>query len=237
MRLFIFSIFIICLASCNAQKYSNQEQHTFDTLKLFNPYNSQDGIQEIIHAKNAITLQYNFYAIIIGDKQFPMEDKTALSKFLSDSAATIRKKRFHILVDSSKSFKEIAAVIDLIKAAKIDNYQVFNLQTGIRPPEVLSVLPPTSVSTHVPIDSSWLLIKFEKNIYKISLLEDSISTSDINMIDKFFGNHLDKIDQKKLLVSGSNHDNYQMFHEIKKVFKKYNFPTFRIVTNSNQQEE
>ena len=137
MRLFIFFIFIICLAGCNAQEHSNQKQQAIDTLKLFNPYNSQDGIQEIIETKNAITLQYNFYSIIIGDKQFPMEDKTALSRFLSDSAATIRKKRFHILVDSNRSFKEIAAVIDLIKAAKIDNYQVFNLQTSMRPPVVL----------------------------------------------------------------------------------------------------
>jgi biopolymer transport protein ExbD len=231
MKLLNLILLIACLTSCNAQHQNNQAN---DTAKLFDPSNENDGIAKIIEAKNAIILQKDFYEIILGDKEYSIIGIAKVAKFINDSSTTINKKKFYIIIDSSKSFKDIVEIIDIIKHAKIANYQVCNLQTKNKIPESIQVQAPKSVDIKIdPKDSSYLKITVAKNGYKISLPEDSLTTTEINNIDTFLLENIIKVNKNKVFVMGNSKEKYDRFKVLMTVLKKYEIFRFSIVTEPN----
>ena len=236
MRLLTLIYLFAFLTSCNAQQQSNSKNQVIDTVKLFDPSKENDGIAQIMEAKNAIILQKDFYDIILGDKEYPIIEKEKVAKFLLDSSNTISKKKFYIIVDSSKSFKDIVDIISIVKAAKIEKYQVFNLQTRHNPPDAIIVEAPKSVSIKIgPNDSTYLKIYLQKSNYKITFLVDSLSTNDINQVDKFIMTNKPQIDAKKILVIGTQNVSMEKFKALKQVLKKYEYFRFSMVTEPDNE--
>lgn len=218
---------VVCLASCNAQQQKNQR---IDTAKLFDPSNSNDGIEKIIETKNAIVLQKDFYDIILGDNDFPIVGKEKVAKFLNDSFAIIGRKKFYILINNSKPFKDIVDVIDMVKAAKIPNYQVYNLETQIEPPAKVEVVAPTSIAYKAePIDPSYLKMKLTKNGYEISLLSDSLKTGEIKKVDNFLLENLEKIDKNKVFIYKNLNISNDEFNKLMAILKKHEIFKFLLM--------
>jgi biopolymer transport protein ExbD len=234
MRHLSFIYLLICLTSCNAQQRSNPASQTIDTLKLFDPTGENDGIAQIVETKNAIILQKDFYDIMLGDKEYPIIEKEKVAKFLRDSSSIINKKKFYIIIDSSKSFKDIVDIIDIVKNSKIEKYQVFNLQTRVKIPDAVQVQTPKSVDNKIdPKHSTYLKIVLNENGYKVSLLSDSLVTADIKKIDAFLLKNLDNVNKNKVFVMGNSKEKYAKFKGLIAVLKKYEIFRFSIVTEPN----
>ena len=105
MRILASIYVLISLTSCNAQQQNEFNSKVIDTAKLFDPSGENDGIAKIMEAKNAVILQKNFYDILLGGKEYPVIGKEKLAKFLTDSSNAITRKKFYIIIDSSKTFR------------------------------------------------------------------------------------------------------------------------------------
>jgi biopolymer transport protein ExbD len=222
------------LTSCNAQQPNNPVNQTFDTLKLFDPTGENDGIAKIVETKNAIILQKDFYDIILGDNEYPIIEKEKMARFLRDSSSIINKKKFYIIIDSSKSFKDIVDIIDIVKSSKIEKYQIFNLQTRVKIPDAVQVQTPKSVDNKIdPKDSTYLKIVLNENGYNVSLLSDSLATADIKKIDAFLLTNFDRVNKNKVIVIGNSKEKYDRFKGLIAVLKKYEIFKFSIVTEPN----
>ena len=236
MRILTLIYLLAYLTSCNAQQLGNSKNQIIDTAKLFDPSSENDGIAQIMETKNAIILQKYFYDIILGDKEYPIVEKEKVAKFLLDSSNIIIKKKFYIIIDSSKSFKDIVDIIDIVKASKIEKYQVFNLQTRHNPPDAIIVNAPKSVSIKIdPNDSTYLKIYLQKSNYKITFLANSLTTVDINQIDNFIMTNKPQIDANKILLIGAQNVGMEKFKALKQVLKKYEYFRFSMVTEPNNE--
>ncbi len=236
MKLVVLIYLLAYLSSCNAQQQSSTKNFAIDTAKLFNPSSENDGIAQIMESKNAIILHRNFYDIILGDKKYPIEEKEKVAKFLLDSSKTISKKKFYIIVDSSKSFKDIVAIIDIVKAAKLEKYQVFNVQTSHTSPEAITVHSPKSVSIKIdPNDSTFLKIYLQESDYKATFLAQSLTTNDIHKIDQFILRNKLQIDAKKILIIITQNVSMEKFKALKQVLLKYSYFRFSLVTRQNEE--
>ena len=235
MRLLTLIYLLAYLTSCNAQQQSNSKNQGIDTAKLFDPSRENDGIAKIVETRNAIILQKDFYDIILGDNEYPIVEKEKVAQFLLDSSKVISKKKFYIITDSSKSFKDIVDIIDIVKSSKIEKYQVFNLQTRVKPPPIeLLVKAPTSVSNKFDLkDSTYLKIYLQKSNYKVSFLANSLTSNDINQIDNFIVTNKPQIDAHKILVIGTQNVSIEKFKAVREVLKKYEYFKFSLVTEPN----
>lgn len=104
------------------------------------------------------------------------------------------------------------------------------------PNKVIVVESPKSVSVKIdPKDSSYLKIKLFKTGYKVYLFKDSLSTSDINLIDKFISDRLNLLNRDKVFLIGDPTAKYEDFKNLKAVFRKYEICKFKIVTDPDIQ--
>ncbi len=98
-------------------------------------------------------------------------------------------------------------------------------------PEAVIVKAPTSVSKKItPNDSTCLKIKIGTQSFNISLLNSSLSTNDINNIDKFISANENKIDKNKIVVIGQSAVTFHRFKALKEVLKKHELYRFTLVT-------
>lgn len=98
-------------------------------------------------------------------------------------------------------------------------------------PEAVIVKAPTSVSKKItPNDSAYLKIKIGTQNFNISLLNSSLSTNDINNIDKFISANENKIDKNKIVVIGQSAVTFHRFKALKEVLKKHELYRFTLVT-------
>lgn len=98
-----------------------------------------------------------------------------------------------------------------------------------KPPEPVIVVAPKSEPTKIdPSDSTYLRITLEGKEYKVSLLNDSLTTTDINKLDSFFTNNKVNIIENKIVVTTNQNPNIDAF---KGVLKKHNYFRFCITTD------
>ena len=221
---------IICLYSCNGQNSEYKIGRVTDTAKLFNPFGINDGIEKIVSEKNAILFQPGYYQIALNEKQYNISDKNKLQKFISDSVSSLKRKKFFIIIDSSKSFNEIVEVIELIKKSKIENYQVFNLQSKNIIPKAIVVESPQFSSVRIKHDSTYLDIFIKAKEYEIKMGKDSLITKNISEIDKFISSRRERIKEDKILIKSDSDVGIDKFRIFKNLLKKNNIYRFRIVS-------
>ncbi len=102
-----------------------------------------------------------------------------------------------------------------------------------RPPEVITVKAPTSVNSIIDAsDSSYLKISFADKNFAVSILKDSLFTSDTNKLDSFISSNLNRIQSDHILISGQSELNYERFKQLKGILRKYELYRFRIATDS-----
>ncbi|CAN5844504.1 hypothetical protein BH11BAC4_BH11BAC4_09300 [soil metagenome] len=80
-------------------------------------------------------------------------------------------------------------------------------------------------------DSAYLRVRIFQTGYRIYLRNDSLSTGDTTMIDKFISTRIDFIDKNKVFVIGDPNARYANFRPLKNIFKKYEIFRFKIVTD------
>ena len=104
-----------------------------------------------------------------------------------------------------------------------------------RIPETLIVELPKAITAKIdPKDSSYLKVKlFLDNRYQIFLGRDSLSTKNIEQIDRFISKRITILNRDKVFVIGDPNARYTTFRNLKNVFKKYEIFRFRIVTETS----
>jgi biopolymer transport protein ExbD len=108
------------------------------------------------------------------------------------------------------------------------------LQTKIKIPAAIVVQTPKSVDIKIdPKDSTYLKITMTKKGFKVALLSDSLTTTEIKNIDAFLSKNLDKVNKNKVLIMGNSKEKYDRFKGLMKVLKKYEIFKFSIVTEPN----
>jgi biopolymer transport protein ExbD len=130
--------------------------------------------------------------------------------------------RYHILKqnEDTLTLKDSTYTITYLKREKTD--------TSLK-----SISPPTSVTTKATqLDSSYLKIEIEKTDYKISLLNDSLSTNTPERIDEFISTNKDKISEDKIILSGDANEPYDRVDKILQIFKKYKMYRFKLLTTN-----
>ena len=68
-------------------------------------------------------------AIVLNEQKHKLNNITELGEFLQFNSTSIGKQKFYIIYANSTSVKNVIDIIDLVKAAKIDNYKVIKLQS------------------------------------------------------------------------------------------------------------
>ena len=102
------------------------------------------------------------------------------------------------------------------------------------PPKAVIVNAPQSVSVKIDSkDSTYLSIILTKVDYHISLLKDSLHTTEIGKIDNFISVHIKQLNKEKILVSNNSNSKYESFKKLKDILKKYGLYKFRIVTTAD----
>ena len=84
-----------------------------------------------------------------------------------------------------------------------------------------------------PSDSTYLRIKFDNKGYKISLLNDSLYTTDLKYIDDYISANKKKIDKDKILVTGNSDVPYARFKELQAILSKHEFYKYSLVAKHN----
>jgi hypothetical protein len=93
------------------------------------------------------------------------------------------------------------------------------------------IIEPTLISTKAkPIDSTYLKIEIQKISYKISLLNDSLSTTDAKKIDEFISGNKSKINDDKIILIGSQNASFKKVDKILNVLKKNEIFRYKLLT-------
>jgi hypothetical protein len=97
---------------------------------LYDP-NPQEGKLVEIPAVlcNCLMLEKENIAASIGCQKIELQNDKELQELLQHNAIDIGKQKFYIVYSNNTSDKRIIQIIDFVKAAKIDDYKVINLQT------------------------------------------------------------------------------------------------------------
>ena len=93
---------------------------------------------------------------------------------------------------------------------------------------VIVVAPPSAESKIDPGDSTYLRINFMTKEYKISLLNDSLTTKDINRVDSFITDKERHINKDKIIVTRNQNSDFKALSEI---LKKHKYFKFRMTTD------
>ncbi len=71
-------------------------------------------------------------AIIFNEQKNTLHSIKKLREFLQDNSTNIGRQKFYIIYTNSTSTKNIIDIIDIVKAAKIDDYKAIKFQSFIK---------------------------------------------------------------------------------------------------------
>ena len=131
MRYFILGA-LFYIVSCSEQSKQQNSNQIFqiDTAKLFDPKSQEDSVYENASALNhCLMLDGDSIAIVLNEQKHNLNNIKELGEFLQFNSTSIGKQKFYIIYANSTSVKNVIDIIDLVKAAKIDNYKVVKLQS------------------------------------------------------------------------------------------------------------
>jgi hypothetical protein len=129
MRYLILGLLFFVIGCSGPKKRSINSNSVIDTLKLFDP-NPQEGklVEHQAVLCNCLMLDKEKIAAGIDCQKIEMQNDNELKELLQKSVANITKQKFYI-VYSNTSDKRIFEIIDIVKAAKIEDYKVITLQS------------------------------------------------------------------------------------------------------------
>ena len=102
----------------------------------------------------------------------------------------------------------------------------FELATLTKKPTSDLVVTPVTTTTINSLDQSYLTIKLLTDKYEVSLFEKSISTSQIDSIEKFITKNESQIGKDKIAVVGN--EKMKGFQAISSLLKKHGVTKFRL---------
>jgi hypothetical protein len=126
MRYLIISL-LFFTANCSGHQSPNPNLQT-DTARLFDPKPEADHLVENI-LNHCLMLEKDNIAIVLNDKKYRMGNSIELSEFLQHNSLIIDKQKFYIVYANDISTKRIIEIIDIVKAAKIENYKAVKLES------------------------------------------------------------------------------------------------------------
>ena len=85
-------------------------------------------------------------------------------------------------------------------------------------------------SIKATIDSSYLIIKIQQDNYKISLLNDSLVTTNSKKIDEFISDNKSKIIDNKIILMGAEDEPFKRVDKILNVLKKHEIFRYKLLT-------
>jgi biopolymer transport protein ExbD len=226
-------LFIILSAVvCNVQGQFVKAKAIIDTVRLFDPFPSNENTPDYGMFKNAIAIFYaNGYDVRCNSTPVKLKKLSEVSEYIAKKAATIKKKKFYILIDSNTRFEKTVSIIDILKKNRIDNYKVINHQQYFSSPETPEVLTPTVTSTPARgSDSTVFSITLLPDGIEVKVREKSAVLKDANELDEFIINNKSSIDTNKITIIGDRDLPYDKFKPVIEVFKKHGFYKFSMIT-------
>lgn len=121
-------------AGCSEYKQQNAIQYLqIDTAKLFDPKPQEDSVVKNKSILNhCLMLDGDSIAIIFNEQKNTLHSIKKLREFLQDNSTNIGRQKFYIIYTNSTSTKNIIDIIDIVKAAKIDDYKAIKFQSFIK---------------------------------------------------------------------------------------------------------
>lgn len=111
---------------------TNSQSVPIDTAKLSNhiPITSND-IEAGTVFDNCMMVDGDSIDVVINQQRQNLKTKKGVNVFLQQNAHSIKQRRFYIIYANNTPFQEIVELIDMLKSAKITNYQALNLRSLI----------------------------------------------------------------------------------------------------------
>jgi biopolymer transport protein ExbD len=131
MRSLSFLLLLTAMACTSPQ--TNSQSVPIDTAKLSNPYPlASNDIEVGTVFDNCLMVDGDSIDVVINQQRQNLKTKKEVEVFLEQNAHSIKQRRFYIIYDNNTPFQEVVELIDMLKSAKINNYQALNLRSLIK---------------------------------------------------------------------------------------------------------
>ncbi|GAB2823941.1 hypothetical protein [Ferruginibacter profundus] len=123
MRYLIVSL-LFFTANCSQHGHQNPgTNHKIDSTKFFVPnLKAENEVGNILN--DCLMLDKDSIAVVLNGQKYNMGNTIELNEFLQHNSPAIVKKNFYVVYANNISENKIIEIIDIVKAAKIDNYKI-----------------------------------------------------------------------------------------------------------------
>jgi hypothetical protein len=131
MRYLIFlAVFFTTSCSEHHKQQSTNQNVEIDTAKLFDPKPAEGKEPEHMNVfNNCLMLDSDSMAIVLNQQKHKLANFNEVKAFIKVNLEGISRQKFYIIYANGTSFESIINLLDIVKAAKIENFKVITLQS------------------------------------------------------------------------------------------------------------